>query len=252
MTSCNNSPKALALYYSQEGTTKAVAEEIRAQTGADICAFDVTEPYDGTYEETIQRCLSEREFGITPELCSLSCDLSKYDIIFLGYPIWFGTYAPPVKALLKAVSLEGKTIVPFCSFGSGGLFSSIEDLKAALPYCEIKEGYGVRAARRHAITEELSRFLIENGWKEGSVEPLPEYSPQMEVSTEEEEIFVKACSSYKFPLGTPVSCGSRKTPKGTDYVFTAESVSPEGITSRSTIFITVEEGSAPEFTQVVR
>ena len=50
-------PKMLVLYYSQEGTTQKVAEEIAAQTGADIERIDVTEPYSGNFEETIQRCL---------------------------------------------------------------------------------------------------------------------------------------------------------------------------------------------------
>ena len=54
--------------------------------------------------------------------------LKAYDVIYLGYPIWGGTYAAPVVTLVKKYDFAGKTIVPFCTFGSGGLESSSADL----------------------------------------------------------------------------------------------------------------------------
>lgn len=252
MTSCNNGKKALVLYYSQTGVTKAVAEEIQAQTGADIYAFDVVDPYTGNFNETIQRCLAEQGEDFVPTLSPIDCDLANYDVIYLGYPIWFGTYAPPVKALLGTVDLSDKTIVPFATFGSGGLDSSIAELKNALPTADIREGYGVRSARISSASAELNRFLIENGLKKGHVEPLPAYSELEDVTSVEAEIFDQACSSYTFPLGTPVKFGSRQTPDGTDYIFSARSVSPDGKVSESTILVTVKNGQAPEFTVVLR
>lgn len=243
--------KALVLYYSQTGTTRAVAEEIASRTGADIASFDVTEPYDGSFDETVERCLTERATGKKPVLKAPDCDFSKYGLIFLGYPIWFGTYAPPVEALIASEKFEGKVIVPFCTFGSGGLQSSTADLVKALPEADIREGYGVRTARIGKASAEIGRFLIENGWTEGKAEPLPEYSEQVPVSEKEAAIFDEACSGYQFPLGTPVSCGSRKTADGMDYLFTAETEDLDGNSSSSTIYIEVRDGKA-EFTQVVR
>lgn len=243
--------KPLVLYYSQTGTTKAVAEEIRNQTGADIVAFDVTEPYGGSYDETIKRCLAEREAGVIPVLEALDCNLSEYDLIYLGYPIWFGTYAPPVKALLASEQFAGKVIVPFCSFGSGGLQASASDLKKALPDADIRAGYGVRTVRIGKAPAEIERFLIENGWKVGEIEPLPAYSEQAPVTEAEAAIFDEACSGYQFPLGTPVTCGSRETPDGLDYLFKAESKGPDGKVSSSMIHVIVRDGKA-EFTQVAR
>lgn len=252
MMSCTNEKKILVLYYSQTGVTKAVAEEIQAQTGADICSFDVEQVYDGTYDETIQRCLKERQSGFVPDLKPLDRDLSKYDVIFLGYPIWFGSFAPPVQALLATGDLNGKTIVPFCTFGSGGLYSSIDDLKALVYDSEILEGYGVRAARIAAAPAELNRFLIENAWKTGKVEPLPEYSDAAELTEEEMAIFDAACSSYTYPLGTPITVASRKTSTSVDYLYVVESVSAEGSKVESKVYVTVQDGQAPEFTIVVR
>ena len=64
-------------------------------------------------------------------------NLSDYDVIFLGYPIWFGTYAMPIATLVKEQDFAGKTIVPFCTFGSGGLNTSTDALTKALPKAKV-------------------------------------------------------------------------------------------------------------------
>lgn len=253
MVSCSEkAPKALILYYSQTGATQAVAEAIQAQTGADIERFDVEDVYDGDFEATIQRCLAERESGAVPTLVPIKSDLSKYDVIFLGYPIWFGTYAPPVKALLSNVDLKGKKIVPFCTFGSGGLFSSIEDLKGTLAESEIAEGFGIRNARIQYTEEELDRFLIENGYKEGTIDPLPDYSEQDEVIPEERAIYDEATAGYPYPMGEPVSVGSRTVPGGVDFLFIVASKDMQGNPVEGKVYVARRNGRNPEFTQVVR
>ena len=252
MTACNQNGKVLVLYYSQTGTTKTVAEEICRLTGADIEAFDVEEPYSGTFDETVARCLQEQQEGYVPALVPLGADLKKYDMIFLGYPIWFGTYAPPVAALLKEVDLSGKRIIPFCTFGSGGLQSSVADLRNIIKDAEILDGYGVRTARQAAVPAEIGRFLIKNGFIEGELEEIGDYSEQKPVTEEEAALFDAACSDYQYPLGTPVTTGSRKASWGTDYLFTAETSNPDGSISRSEVYVTVDNAGKAEFTQVVR
>ena len=158
--------------------------------------------------------------------------------------------------LVKENDFAGKTIVPFCTFGSGGLNTSSEALKKALPKANIQAGYGVRTARVASAPKELDRFLKENGYIEGTVEPLPDYSAQQPVTEEEKAIFDAACSNYQFPLGTPITVGKRQTPDGTDYKYAVKSQGPGpgGSESTSTIYVTVgkEAGAKPEFTQVVR
>ena len=253
MTSAS-AQKALVLYYSETGTTKTVAQEIQAQTGADIEAVEAVEPYSGNFQETIQRSGRERESGELPALKPLKKRIADYDIIFLGYPIWFGTYALPIATLVKEQDFAGKTVVPFCTFGSGGLNTSTADLKKALPKANIVAGYGVRTARVAAAAKELDRFLKENGYKKGKVEKLPEYSAQQPVTDAERAIFDTACSSYQFPLGTPQTVGKRTTADSTDYKFTVKSRGMDGKEATSIIYVTVEnaKGAKPEFTEVVR
>ena len=246
--------KKLVLYFSESGSTKAVAEELQKQLGADIEAIECVEPYSGNFQETVQRNQREREKGETPALKPLKTKVADYDVIFLGYPIWGGVYASPIASLLKELDFAGKTIVPFCTFGSGGLKTSTEALKQALPKATIKNGYGVRAARVAAAEKELDRFLKENGYKEGKVNPLPEYSAQQPVTEADKAIFDAACSSYQFPLGTPVTVGKRTTDESNDYKFSVKSRGFDGKEATSTIYVTVSkaEGDKPEFTEVVR
>ena len=135
-------PQMLVVYYSQTSNTKAVAEEIAKRLSADIEEIIAVQPYDGDFQATIERGKQEREEGILPDIQPLTKDITQYDVIFIGFPVWFGTYAPPVATFLDQVDLRGKKIVPFCTFGSGGLESSVKDLVVAEPNAEILPGYG--------------------------------------------------------------------------------------------------------------
>lgn len=245
--------KQLVLYYSETGTTKTVAQELQKQLGADIEEIEAVVPYSGNFQETIQRGQREMQSGEMPAIKPLKKKIADYDIIFLGYPIWFGTYANPIITLVKEQDFAGKTIVPFCTFGSGGLNTSSDALKKALPKATIAKGYGVRTARVNATAKELDRFLKENGYKKGSVEKLPDYSAQQPVTDAERQIFDAACSSYQFPLGTPQTVGKRQTPDGTDYKFTVASRGMNGGgETTSIIYVTVGKDAKAEFTEVVR
>lgn len=137
-TSCNTQ-KVLILYYSQTGTTQVVAEELQKQLGADIERIDVAEAYDGDFMATVQRFNEERQSGFVPTLLPLKSNLDRYETIFIGYPVWSGTYAPAVAALLNSANLDGKTVVSFCTFGSGGLNTSTADLVKALPNSTVRK-----------------------------------------------------------------------------------------------------------------
>lgn len=255
-TSCSEAPKhkSLILYYSETGTTKVVAEELQNQLGADLDSITLVKPYSGIYQETIERGRNELENGILPELKPLTKVIEDYDTIYLGYPIWFGTYAMPIHTLVKEHDFEGKVVIPFCTFGSGGLNTSSDALSKALPKANIQPGYGVRSARLSSVSKELNRYLIEYNYKPGIIEALPGYSEQQPVTKEQIAIFDSACSGYKYPLGTPITVGVRTTSEGVDYEFTVNSRGMDGIDKQSIVYVTISntDGSQPEFTQVVR
>ncbi len=246
-------PRYLVLYYSQTGVTRQVAENIAGKIGADMEEIQVEEPYDSDYDATIERCRKEMEDSVIPKVRPLELDPQDYDVILIGYPVWFGTYARPIMGLLGDIDLAGKKVVPFCTFGSGGLESSVGMLRESLPDCEVLDGYGVRASRLDAVDAEVDRFLIESGLMEGEVEPLGEYSAMEPVGDEDKAVFDAACSGYRFPLGTPVAVGKRTTSQGTDYRFEVNGRMGEDEVT-FTIYVTAGngEGAVPEFTRVVR
>lgn len=248
----NKAPRILVLYYSQNGATKTVAEEFAARLGADLEAIAVTEPYDGTFQETIERCLKEKAEGILPEIQPLSAKIQDYDIIFLGYPVWFGTYAPPVAALLEQVDLSGKKVVPFCSFGSGGLDSSSRDLAQKQPGAQILPGYGVRTARLDAVPAELDHFLKESGFLEGEYEKYPDFSEVRLVSAEEAALFDAAVAGYPMINAQAQKVSSRSVPQGNEYLFEAEDLSAPATPHIIKVYVLAMEGREPVFTQVLR
>ena len=116
--------KKLVLYYSETGTTKTVALELQKQLSSDIEGIEAVEPYSGNFQETIQRGQREMQSGETPKLKPLKSKIADYDVIFIGYPIWFGTYAMPIATLVKENDFAGKKIVPFCTFGRSSIMFS--------------------------------------------------------------------------------------------------------------------------------
>lgn len=255
LVSCtsNQKSKTLVLYYSQTGATKTVAEAIANKLGADIEAFDVVEPYDGTYEETIQRCQDEMSSGVAlAALKELKSDVSKYETIFIGYPVWFGTCARPVMSLSKKVSLEGKTVVPFCTFGSGGLEASTKALQALFPKANVQNGFGIRNARIANVDREVKQFLAENAFTDDIREVMHEFSEMEALSDQTLEIFNQACGSYPMPIGTPLSVCSRSRVGGTEYLYNVESQDANGNPALAQVYVLAQNGIAPEFTRVVR
>ena len=259
-TSCKpkqEPPKVLVLYYSQTSNTKVVAEEIASKLGADIEEIVPAEPYDGDFQATIERCMKERNEGFIPEIQPIKADLSAYDVIFLGYPIWFGTYAPPVNAFLNQVDLSGKKVVPFCTFGSGGLESSVKDLAEKQPDAEILPGYGVRAARLEAVPVEVDRFLKAGGFIKGEYVEPEDFPEQHDASEEEAAIFDAACGDYPMMHAKAKTVSARSVPEGTEYLFTAEDLPREGDSKmppagEMKVYVLVAEGETPVFTRVIR
>ena len=239
--------KALVLYYSQGGTTKVVAEAIQNALGADIEEILPVDPYDPDFGATIARGQKEMSEGKFPELAPIQANVQDYDVIFIGYPVWFGTYANPIETLLATVDFSGKEVVPFCTFGSGGLDTSCKAIAAKLPNATVLPGYGVRSARIEAAPAEVARFLKESGFLAGEYVKPAEFPAPHAVSVEESAIFDAAVSTYPMIRAQATEVAARDVENGKEYLFTAAE-------SNGTIqvYVLVEDGKDPVFTQVLR
>ena len=249
--------KVLVLYYSQTSNTKTVAQEIATRLNADIEEIALVEPYDTAFQATIDRCKADREKGILPEIKPLKLNVADYDTIFLGYPIWFGTYAPPIASLLEKVDLSGKFVMPFCTFGSGGLESSVKDLAEKQPNAKIMPGYGVRAARMDAVPKEVEQYLKSIGFIKGELFMPADFPEQHPVSADEAAIFDAAVNGYPMLNAKAKTVASRTILDGTEYLFTAMDMPRENKpgmppASEIKVYVLVEKDKAPVFTKVVR
>jgi len=122
-----NFGKVLVVYYSLSGNTRDIAQRIQARTGSDIYEIKTTPEITAgpLLYVTSKRDL---ESGTYPELQGEIPDMEKYDIIFVGSPIWWYTAATPVLAFLSKADFKGKKVVPFSTQGSNaGTF--LEDFK---------------------------------------------------------------------------------------------------------------------------
>ena len=246
----NDPKKALVLYYSQGGSTKSVAEEFQKRLGADIDSIVAVEPYDQDYDSTIKRWQQEIKDNKKVAIRPLRVNINDYDTIFIGSPVWGGIYSSPMQTFLKENNLEGKTLITFATFGSGGIESATKNIKELQPKANIVEGYGVRSARISKAPQEIERFLIEKGFIEGEITPIPDFGNNHPVTTEEMEAYNAATSDYFMPLGTPVSVATRDNNGTKEYKFKV--MPPNGDENNlSTIYIIIED-ETPVFTKVVR
>lgn len=134
----------LVAYFSATGNTDGVATTIAERLGADVFTIEAVEPYteaDLNYNDDISRTSVERAGGTNPELAQVTPDgWADYDTVLLGYPIWWGEAAWPLRTFVAGNDFAGKTVVPFCTSASSGIGRSGELLAEAAGAGEWLEG----------------------------------------------------------------------------------------------------------------
>ena len=134
------------------GNTKIVADYISEIAGADQFEI-VTHKYDGmAYTPLINLAKEEANNGELPPYEGDAPDLSQYDIVFIGGPVWWGTYPQVMFTLFKDINLDGKTVIPFTTHEGSGLASCVSDVKKAFPKAKVTGefsiyGHEVRSGR---------------------------------------------------------------------------------------------------------
>ena len=133
--------KSIIIYFSRSGSTELLAAKLADRTGADLLEIVAKNPYPGRYLSTLSRANQERESDDYPELMMDIPDLSQYDTVFLGYPIWAMTLSHPMVSFLSEYGslLNNKRIIPFMSQGSYGQGDSVQRIG------RIMQGHGVNA-----------------------------------------------------------------------------------------------------------
>ena len=125
------------------GNTKIVADYISEIKGADQFEI-VTHKYDGmAYTPLINLAKEETNKGELPPYEGSAPDLSPYDTIFIGGPVWWGTYPQVMFTLFKDINLDGKTVIPFTTHEGSGLASCASDVKKAFPKAKVTGEFSI-------------------------------------------------------------------------------------------------------------
>ena len=125
------------------GNTKIVADYITEIKGADQFEI-VTHKYDGmAYMPLIELAKEEANKGELPPYEGSVPDLSQYDTVFIGGPVWWGTYPQVMFTLFKDINLDGKTVIPFTTHEGSGLASCASDVKKAFPKAKVTGEFSI-------------------------------------------------------------------------------------------------------------
>lgn len=134
----------LVAFFSATGNTEGVASAIAERLGADVFAIEAEQPYtkaDLNYNDDASRVSIERADGTNPELVQVTPDgWADCDTVLLGYPIWWGEAAWPLRTFVEGNDFGEKTVVPFCTSGSSEIGSSADGLEELAGSGDWREG----------------------------------------------------------------------------------------------------------------
>ncbi|MBR2057536.1 flavodoxin [Fibrobacter sp.] len=218
------SSKSLVVYYSQTGATKKLAEIFQKAKNADVFEIATATPYPSTYDSTIAAVGAQRESKQWPALVNAKADLAKYDTVYLGYPIMFGSFAPPVYTFLDSNDLSGKVVVPFCTYGSGGRKASAAELKALEPNANVTLAYGISNKRITAengaevATKEVEGFFADLATGKTDEMLMGGFTDQRALTAEDSAVFAVATKDYAYLKLAPLSVATQVV-AGTNYLF---------------------------------
>ena len=161
----NEKGKVLVVYFSHAGenygvgnvkvgNTKLVADEIQKVTGGDTFEIVAEKSYDMPYDALTELAKKEKEDGEKPAFKGEVKNIGQYDTIFIGGPIWWGTYPQVMFTFFDQYDLNGKTIIPFSTHEGSGLGSVVSDLKALYPKAHFKEAFSIYG---HESRKDLSK-----------------------------------------------------------------------------------------------
>ena len=152
--------KVLVAYFSRSGNTQTVAENIikslteNMKITPDVFKIEVSDSYPDDYNQTTARAKKEQEDNARPALLTHVQDMSQYDIILLGYPIWWGTLPMSLFTFLEEYDFSGKRVITFNTHEGSGRGRSIDDIKTLIPNANVESGFVVRGTE--SANSELS------------------------------------------------------------------------------------------------
>jgi len=155
--------KILVAYFSYSGNTKKVADQIHKSVGGDIFEIKTADPYPTDYNAVVDQAKKEQADNYRPKLATKVENMDSYDVIFIGYPNWWGTMPMAVFTFLEEYKLSGKTIIPFCTHDGSAFGKSVEDIKKIAPQSKILDGLEILGKSVKDENKEVPEWLRKLG-----------------------------------------------------------------------------------------
>lgn len=155
--------KPLVVYFSATGTTAKAARMIADVTGGALCEIVPQQAYtsdDLDWNNRQSRSSVEMNNPqARPALKEIKADVAAYDVIFIGYPIWWNQAPRTINAFIESHDLKGKTLVPFATSGGSGISNSVKELREAYPELKWQDGKLLNGSSRSAIRSWASEVM---------------------------------------------------------------------------------------------
>jgi flavodoxin len=151
--------RTLVAYFSRSGNTRVVAGTVQRALNADLFEIHAATPYPEDYLATVEQARRERDAGFEPALAAKVPDISAYDSLYLGFPIWGETAPPIIRSFLRQHDLAGKDLIPVITHGGYGLGNSQEVLASHAPKARIRDPFVMQADQERQTMERVNSWL---------------------------------------------------------------------------------------------
>ena len=141
------------------GNTEVVAKMIQKITGGDMFHIESVTAYPKDYTEATEAAKNELRAKARPKLTRQVENMGAYDVIFLGYPNWWGTMPMPVFTFLESYDLSGKTIIPFCTHEGSGMGHSEQDIAKTCPKAIVLKGIAIHGTNASSSDANVSSWI---------------------------------------------------------------------------------------------
>lgn len=155
--------KKLVVYFSWSGNTENVANEIATQTGADIFEIVPQTPYTDDYNAVVDLAQQEQSDNVRPEIAGTVENIADYDVVYVGFPNWWGDMPMILYTFFDTYDLSGKTIAPFCTSGGSGLSDTVSEIKSLESNATVTDGLHIGDGSADDPTGAVTTWLQDIG-----------------------------------------------------------------------------------------
>lgn len=143
------------------GNTEIMTGIIKELTGADLFRIEQLESYSKDYHECIAQAQTDQHQNARPKLKEWIETIEDYDVIYLGYPNYWGTMPMAVFTFLEHYDFSSKTIKPFCTHEGSGLGNSVNDIKKLCPSAKVEKGFAVNGSCVNHSKKDIEKWIFE-------------------------------------------------------------------------------------------